>query len=475
MEKNEKDTKESTSLSQESLEFFALLSDENEEKYISALKKSSLKLWTFTNEEGLTALHYSISLDLYKLTKELIESAKNNLSQKDFTNYINQKTNKGQTPLHYASFVGNIKIIKLLIQNGADLMSKTNGGLNLLHLAIMGNKITSFYYFNEKYKISINLKDNKDNTSLHLATYYNSKKIFNYLLTNNKIDINAKNKEGFTPLHFAVISQNQSMIKKLLIKGADSSIRNNQSYTASDLAKQKNNQQINNIFKGNNCKYKILMYSNITKIFLTVVSLLPFLFIFYIRLDIKIIFYLIWVIILIFFIIKFYMSNPTHYYKNDNYLLNLLEVEEKNIEDYCIYCKIIQHYGTVHCFICNVCIEGFDHHCFWINKCVGAKNKKNFYHLICAMQIHAIINFFVCILIINGQKNENSENMRFGDLIKCILIVMNTLILIISTIVICPLIKFYYYQSKEKTSSSIDFNEKNSNRLLNRLDEEESV
>ena len=244
MEKNEKNTKENASLSQESLEFFALLSDENEEKYISALKKSSLKLWTFTNEEGLTALHYSISLDLYKLTKELIESAKNNLSQKDFTNYINQKTNKGQTPLHYASFVGNIKIIKWLIQNGADLMSKTNGGLNLLHLVIMGNKITSFYYFNEKYKISINLKDNKDNTSLHLATYYNSKKIFNYLLTNNKIDINAKNKEGFTPLHFAVISQNQSMIKKLLIKGADSSIRNNQSYTASDLAKQKNNQQI---------------------------------------------------------------------------------------------------------------------------------------------------------------------------------------------------------------------------------------
>ena len=475
MEKNEINTIERTSSSQEAIDFFALLDEKSEEKYILELKNSTLKLWTFMNEDGLTALHYSISLDLYKLTKELIESSKKNLPKKDFIDYINQKTNKGQTPLHYASFVGNIKIIKLLIQNDADIMTKTNSGFNVIHLAIVGNKITSFYYFIEKYTISINSKDNKDNTCLHLSAYFNSNKIFNYLLTNKKIDINAKNKEGYTPLHFAVISQNKSMVKKLLMNGADSSIKNNQSYTPAELAKQKNYLPIINIFKGSNCKYKVLKYSKFIKIFLIIMSFLPFLFIFYIKIDIRIILYIIWVFIFAYFIIKFYMLKPTHYYKKEKYLLHLLEVEEKKIEDYCINCQIIQHYGTVHCFICNICIEGFDHHCFWINKCVGVKNKKYFYYLICAMQIHAIINFLICIFCIIGQKKETEDHLTFSNFIKSLLVVMNTLILIVSSFVICPLIKFYYDQAKEKTSSSIDFNGKNVGNLLNRVDDGEFV
>ena len=179
---NESNTSIKSSSSEEVQDFFSSLNEVNEQKYISALKNSSLKLWAFLNEEGLTSLHQSISLNLYQLSKEIIEQAKKNLSQEEFFSFINCKTNKGQTPLHYASFVGNIKLIKILIQNGADFLTKTNNGFNVLHLATMGNKITSFFYFIEKYKININSKDIKDNTSLHLAAYFNSKAIFNYLL-----------------------------------------------------------------------------------------------------------------------------------------------------------------------------------------------------------------------------------------------------------------------------------------------------
>ena len=206
-------------------ELFNSLNESNEGKYINLIKNSALKFWNYLNEDGLTPLHQSISLNLYDLSKEMITSAKDNLSQKDFISFINYGTNKGQTPLHYASFVGNIRLIKLLIQNGADISAKTNNGFNVLHLSIMGNKVSPFFYFIEKYNMNINSKDSKENSSLHLATYFNSKKIFNYLLTNNKIEINSKNKEGFTPLHFAVVSQNKSMIKKLLIKGVNCSIK----------------------------------------------------------------------------------------------------------------------------------------------------------------------------------------------------------------------------------------------------------
>ena len=476
METSDVNTSTKTSFSSEEVhDFFSSISEENEQKYISALKNSSLKLWTFLNEDGLTSLHQSISLNLYELSKEIINAANNNLSKNEFYSFINSKTNKGQTPIHYASFVGNIKIIKLLIQNGADISSKTNNGFNVLHLATMGNKITSFYYFIERYKMDINFKDLKDNTSLHLATYFNSKKIFNFLLTNKDIDINAKNKEGFTPLHYAVISQNKNMVKKLLMKGADSSIKNNKLLTPYEIAKENNYNSIKSIFKGDKCKYQILIYSNYIKYFLIFLGIIQFLFIFYIKFDIKLIIYIIWLIIFIFLIIRFYIINPSYKNIKKNYLLNLLEIEERSIENYCLNCQIVQQANTVHCLICNICIEGFDHHCFWINKCVGEKNKNYFYHLICAIELHVFFNFIISIFGIPKNKNNNREYFIYNDFFRLFLISLNALIFFFASIVICPLIKFYYYQTKEKTSKNIDYNEKKAYTLLNKIEDEESI
>ena len=428
-------------------EFFDSLNKENEEKYINDIKNNSLKIWNYKDENGLTPLHQSISLELYKLSKEIIIFAKNNLSKEDFNSFINSRTNKGQTPLHYASFVGDIKLIKLLIQNGADISIKTNNNFNMIHLAVMGNKVTSLYYFYKKYKIDISSNDSKNNTLLHLAAYFNSNKIFNYLLTVKKINVNSKNKDGFTPLHFAVVNQNISIIKKLLIKGAHSSIKNNSQETAFDLAKKNNNLEIQKILKENKCKYSILNYSHFSKIFLIIINLLSLSFIFYIKFDIRTIFYIIWMIVLMIFIIRFYLIDTTKYNNQPNYLLNLIEIEEKPIDDYCLNCQILQNSETIHCLICNKCIEGFDHHCHWLNKCIGVKNMNAFYHLLFALQTHSFINFCLCIIGRNGQFNDT---YYFKDYIMLAYIVLNTFNLIFTSIAVCPLIKFYYTKNKEK-------------------------
>ena len=428
-------------------EFFDSLNKENEEKYINDIKNSSLKIWNYKDENGLTPLHQSISLELYKLSKEIIIFAKNNLSKEDFNSFINSRTNKGQTPLHYASFIGDIKLIKLLIQNGADISIKTNNNFNMIHLAVMGNKVTSLYYFYKKYKIDISSNDSKNNTLLHLAAYFNSNKIFNYLLTVKKLNVNSKNKDGFTPLHFAVINQNISIIKKLLIKGAQSSIKNNSQETAIDLARKNNNLEIQKILKENKCKYSILNYSHFSKIFLIIINLLSLSFIFYIKFDIRTIFYIIWMFILMIFIIRFYLIDTTKYNNQPNYLLNLIEIEEKPIDDYCLNCQILQNSETIHCLICNKCIEGFDHHCHWLNKCIGVKNMNAFYHLLFALQTHSFINFCLCIIGRNGQFNDT---YYFKDYIMLAYIVLNTFNLIFTSIAVCPLIKFYYTKNKEK-------------------------
>ena len=440
----------------EAKEFFESLNEENENKYINYIKNPSIKFWTFLNENGLTPLHQSISLNLYELSKEMLKVAKNNLTQEEFLSFINSGTNKGQTPLHYASFVGNIKLIKLLIENGADISIKTNNKFNMLHLAVMGKKITSFYYFIKQYKIDINSKDSKDNTVLHLATFFNSTKIFNFLLTVKKIKINSRNKDGFTPLHFAVINQSKSMIKKLLIKGAKCNIKNGKLDTPLELANKNKNQSIQNILKGSKYKYSILNYSSYAKAFFILMNLISLSFIFYIKFDIRAIIYIIWLLIYLFFFLRFYLKDATKFNNSPNYLLNLLE-KDQEIEEYCLNCQVMQDKDMVHCFICNKCIEGFDHHCYWLNKCVGEKNIFAFYHLLFAILTNSVINFLMCIM---GKEGKFKEDIYFKDYIMLGFIVFNILNFIFTSIAICPMISFYHSKTKEIKRSNIIYIDK---------------
>jgi len=43
---------------------------------------------------------------------------------------------------------------------------------------------------------------------------------------------------------------------------------------------------------------------------------------------------------------------------------------------------------TIHCLVCDKCIEHFDHHCFWLNICIDNKNKKLFEY------------FFKCVIVV---------------------------------------------------------------------------
>jgi hypothetical protein len=38
-------------------------------------------------------------------------------------------------PLHFASFNGNVKLLKLLTKNGADIMARNSQGIDMLHVA----------------------------------------------------------------------------------------------------------------------------------------------------------------------------------------------------------------------------------------------------------------------------------------------------------------------------------------------------
>jgi len=66
----------------------------------------------------------------------LLQKAKQDLYKQEVVEWINQKTAKDEfTSLHYGSFKGNIHVIQMLMDNGADMYARNLHGLNVLHIA----------------------------------------------------------------------------------------------------------------------------------------------------------------------------------------------------------------------------------------------------------------------------------------------------------------------------------------------------
>ena len=183
------------------------------------------------------------------------------------------KDDQGVTAIHFASFKGNVKIIKLLIENGADIFIKTKRLLNIIHYSAQGNKPSSimFYYFELMKKGDFQLikdKDSGGSTPLHWAAYSNAEDALLYLINLNifknekeKLDfINMKDYQDFTPLHLSVTSKSSRIVMKLLQNGASPEIKNKNQMTPLDLAIKKEQKEIIEIIRNNQscqiCNFK---------------------------------------------------------------------------------------------------------------------------------------------------------------------------------------------------------------------------
>jgi ankyrin repeat protein len=98
-------------------------------------------------------------------------------------NWINGKTISDEfSPLHFASFNGNIDAIEALVMYGADIYALNKNKLNMLHVAAQNDQAISLYYFKLK-KLDINAVDEQGNTPLHWSCYQRSEIALSYLLS----------------------------------------------------------------------------------------------------------------------------------------------------------------------------------------------------------------------------------------------------------------------------------------------------
>jgi hypothetical protein len=84
--------------------------------------------------------------------------------------------------LHYAAYRGNIEMIEILIEIGADVNCKNKFGLGVLHVAAQGDQPAILFYFHILLKMDILIKDKSGSTPLHWACFSCSELALIYLL-----------------------------------------------------------------------------------------------------------------------------------------------------------------------------------------------------------------------------------------------------------------------------------------------------
>ena len=85
------------------------------------------------------------------------------------------------TALHFASFFGNLALIKLLVKHGANVHSVNHLGINMVHVAAQGDQALSIAYF-QNCGISINSFDKTNSQAIHWAAYAGSELAIGFII-----------------------------------------------------------------------------------------------------------------------------------------------------------------------------------------------------------------------------------------------------------------------------------------------------
>ena len=167
------------------------------------------------DNEGYTPLYYAITLEDMESAHILIENGSN----------VNERTEES-TLFHILVAKGNLELVKLAVERGANINARDKDGLTLLHYALAGRKTRIFKYLVKK-GADIHVRDIQGLTILHYAAILGNFEVVKYLIEKKGFDPNVKSLNNETPLHRASVSCNLEIIKYLVEeKGVDVNVKN---------------------------------------------------------------------------------------------------------------------------------------------------------------------------------------------------------------------------------------------------------
>jgi ankyrin repeat protein len=153
----------------------------------------------------------------------------------------------GNTPLHFAAEIGNLKLAQILLGRNADVNSQNNhGSTSLLLASELGHSDVVQLLLD--HNADLYLRDADGDTPLHCAAI-GGLEVARILLKLN-VEVNSRNVKGSTPLHLASIGSwrlpegSAVVVQFLLDHGADVQARDLSGKTASEVARGPGREEI---------------------------------------------------------------------------------------------------------------------------------------------------------------------------------------------------------------------------------------
>ncbi|XP_074780688.1 espin isoform X4 [Athene noctua] len=148
---------------------------------------------------------------------------------------LGAQTKTGATPLYLACQEGHLEITQYLVQDcGADPHARAHDGMTPLHAAAQMGHNTIIVWLMSFTTVSLSERDAEGATAMHFAASRGHAKVLSWLLLHGG-EITADGWGG-TPLHDAAENGELECCQILVVNGADLSIRDQDGYTAADLA-----------------------------------------------------------------------------------------------------------------------------------------------------------------------------------------------------------------------------------------------
>ncbi|KAH6693420.1 palmitoyltransferase AKR1 [Plectosphaerella plurivora] len=184
---------------------------------------------TYTDEEGITPLHWAAINNQYSMCKFLIDHGAE----------INRKGGESiATPLQWAAQRCHYYTVNLLLQHGADPLISDAQGYNTLHISTFnGNVLLIVLLLHQG--IPVDVLDSYGHTGLMWSAYKGFPQCVDVFLRWGA-SVHAKDEQGFTALHWALVKGSPACIQKLLEYGSDRFAKTETGKTPALTAKELN-------------------------------------------------------------------------------------------------------------------------------------------------------------------------------------------------------------------------------------------
>ncbi|KAG6103730.1 palmitoyltransferase akr1 [Claviceps sp. LM219 group G6] len=186
---------------------------------------------TYSDDEGITPLHWAAINNQYAMCKFLIEHGAE----------INRKGGDSvATALQWAAQRCHYYTVNLLLQHGADPLISDAQGYNTLHISTFnGNVLLIVLLLHQG--IPVDVLDTYGHTSLMWAAYKGFPACVDVFLRWGA-SVHATDEQGFTALHWALVKGNPGCILKLIEYGADRFAQTQSGKTPAVTARELNTQ-----------------------------------------------------------------------------------------------------------------------------------------------------------------------------------------------------------------------------------------